>query len=108
MVEPRVFFDPMGPVTFVLGEGVNVRRHPHVNLVTVTYLFEGDILHRNSLGYVKPIARSDINLMVAGSLRLEGAVIPKRHLAVVDAQKADHLKAVEDAHVAFIAGLIKS
>ena len=57
----------MGPVTFPPGESLNVRPHPHINLATVTYLFEGEILHRDSLGYRQPIRPGDINLMVAGS-----------------------------------------
>ena len=67
MVGPWVFFDHMGPATFPAGQGVNVRPRPHVNLATVTYLFEGEILHRDSLGSVQVIRPGDINLMVAGS-----------------------------------------
>ena len=66
MVGPWIFFDHMGPVTFAAGKGVNVRPHPHINLATVTYLFEGEILHRDSLGNEQPIQPGDINLMVAG------------------------------------------
>ena len=66
MVGPWIFFDHMGPATFPAGEGINVRPHPHINLATVTYLFEGEILHRDSLGCVQPIQPGDINLMVAG------------------------------------------
>lgn len=66
-VGPWVFFDHMGPATFPAGEGINVRPHPHINLATVTYLFEGEILHRDSLGSLQPIRPGDINLMVAGS-----------------------------------------
>lgn len=67
MVGPWIFFDHMGPVEFTAGKGINVRPHPHVNLATVTYLFEGEILHRDSLGSVQVIRPGDINLMVAGS-----------------------------------------
>jgi redox-sensitive bicupin YhaK (pirin superfamily) len=67
MVGPWIFFDHMGPATFAAGSGVNVRPHPHINLATVTYLFEGEILHRDSLGSVAAIRPGDINLMVAGS-----------------------------------------
>src|SRR5262245_64824981 len=67
MVGPWIFFDHMGPVEFPAGHGINVRPHPHVNLATVTYLFEGEILHRDSLGNRMPIAPGDINLMVCGS-----------------------------------------
>ncbi|NND80925.1 MAG: pirin family protein [Gammaproteobacteria bacterium] len=66
MVGPWVFFDHMGPAQFEAGQGVNVRPHPHINLATVTYLFEGEILHRDSLGSYAPIRPGDINLMVAG------------------------------------------
>ncbi|MBY6185922.1 pirin family protein [Marinobacter hydrocarbonoclasticus] len=66
MVGPWLFFDHMGPAQFPAGEGVNVRPHPHINLATVTYLFEGEILHRDSLGSLQPIQPGDVNLMVAG------------------------------------------
>jgi len=67
MVGPWIFFDHMGPAEFSPGQGINVRPHPHINLTTVTYLFEGEILHRDSLGSVQTIGPGDINLMVAGS-----------------------------------------
>lgn len=66
MVGPWIFFDHMGPAVFDPGEGINVRPHPHINLATVTYLFEGHILHRDSLGTRSVISPGDINLMVAG------------------------------------------
>jgi len=66
MVGPWIFFDHMGPADFPAGSGINVRPHPHVNLATVTYLFEGEILHRDSLGSLQAIRPGDINLMVAG------------------------------------------
>jgi len=66
MVGPWIFFDHIGPAGFAAGKGINVRPHPHVNLATVTYLFEGEILHRDSLGSLQPIRPGDINLMVAG------------------------------------------
>lgn len=66
MVGPWLFFDHMGPAEFAAGQGINVRPHPHVNLATVTYLFEGEILHRDSLGSLQAIRPGDINLMVAG------------------------------------------
>ncbi|NNC98951.1 MAG: pirin family protein [Gammaproteobacteria bacterium] len=65
-VGPWVFFDHMGPVQFAPGSGINVRPHPHINLATVTYLFDGEILHRDSLGSEQCIRPGDINLMVAG------------------------------------------
>ena len=66
MIGPWIFFDHMGPAEFEAGQGINVRPHPHINLATVTYLFEGEIWHRDSLGSSEPIVPGDINLMVAG------------------------------------------
>lgn len=66
-VGPWIFFDHMGPAEFAAGTGINVRPHPHINLATVTYLFEGEILHRDSVGSLQTITPGDINLMVAGS-----------------------------------------
>lgn len=66
MVGPYVFFDHMGPAEFSPGEGINVRPHPHVHLATVTYLFEGAIRHRDSLGSNQRIEPGAINWMTAG------------------------------------------
>src|ERR671934_2434297 len=63
---PFVFFDQMGPVALPPGRGLDVRPHPHIGLATVTYLFEGEILHRDSLGSVQPIRPGDVNWMTAG------------------------------------------
>ncbi|HSO07373.1 MAG TPA: pirin family protein [Pelomicrobium sp.] len=65
-VGPFIFFDHIGPATFPPGTGVNVRAHPHIGLATITYLFEGEILHRDSLGYVQPIRPGAVNWMTAG------------------------------------------
>ena len=65
-VGPFIFFDHMGPAEFPPGTGVNVRSHPHIGLATITYLFEGEILHRDNLGYVQPIRPGEINWMTAG------------------------------------------
>lgn len=65
-VGPFVFFDEMGPADFAPGQGINVRPHPHIGLATVTFLFEGEILHRDSLGYSQPIEPGAVNLMTAG------------------------------------------
>jgi redox-sensitive bicupin YhaK (pirin superfamily) len=65
-VGPFVFFDEMGPADFSKGQGINVRPHPHIGLATVTFLFEGEILHRDSLGYTQPIQPGAVNLMTAG------------------------------------------
>lgn len=67
MMGPFIFFDHMGPVRFAPGQGVNVRPHPHIGLATVTYLFEGAIVHRDSLGKVQRIEPGDVNWMTAGS-----------------------------------------
>src|SRR5947199_6230239 len=66
MVGPLIFFDHMGPVDFAAGSGIDVRPHPHIGLATVTYLFEGEILHRDSLGTVQAIRPGDVNWMTAG------------------------------------------
>jgi redox-sensitive bicupin YhaK (pirin superfamily) len=66
MVGPFVFFDHMGPTVFRAGTGLDVRPHPHIGLATITYLFEGEILHRDSLGSVQPIRPGEVNWMVAG------------------------------------------
>jgi redox-sensitive bicupin YhaK (pirin superfamily) len=68
MVGPFVFFDHMGPVTFPPGipRSVDVRPHPHIGLSTVTYLFEGEIMHRDSLASEQPIRPGEVNWMVAG------------------------------------------
>jgi len=65
-VGPFVFFDQMGPVRLPAGGGLDVRPHPHIGLATVTYLFEGEILHRDSLGSVQAIRPGEVNWMIAG------------------------------------------
>ncbi|MDX1606169.1 MAG: pirin family protein [Candidatus Competibacterales bacterium] len=65
-VGPFIFFDHMGPADFAPGSGIDVRPHPHIGLATVTYLFEGEILHRDSLGCVQAIAPGAVNWMTAG------------------------------------------
>jgi redox-sensitive bicupin YhaK (pirin superfamily) len=68
MVGPFIFFDHMGPVDFKPGipRSVDVRPHPHIGLATVTYLFEGEIMHRDSVGSEQPIRPGEVNWMVAG------------------------------------------
>jgi redox-sensitive bicupin YhaK (pirin superfamily) len=66
MVGPFIFLDQMGPAVFAPGSGIDVRPHPHIGLATVTYLFEGEILHRDSLGVVQAIRPGEVNLMTAG------------------------------------------
>lgn len=65
-VGPFIFFDHMGPADFPAGSGVNVRAHPHIGIATVTYLFDGEILHRDSLGFVQAIQPGAVNWMTAG------------------------------------------
>jgi len=67
MVGPFIFFDQMGPVTLNAGDGLDVRPHPHIGLATVTYLLEGEIMHRDSLGSEQVIRPGAINWMTAGS-----------------------------------------
>jgi redox-sensitive bicupin YhaK (pirin superfamily) len=67
LVGPFIFFDHMGPVQFAPGQGIDVRPHPHINLATVTYLFEGAFMHRDSLGSEQLIEPGAINWMTAGS-----------------------------------------
>lgn len=66
-VGPFIFVDHMGPAEFPPGDGINVRPHPHIGLATVTYLYEGEILHRDSVGSEQAIVPGDINWMTAGS-----------------------------------------
>jgi redox-sensitive bicupin YhaK (pirin superfamily) len=65
-IGPFVFFDHFGPLRLPAGRGMDVRPHPHINLATVTYLFEGEILHRDSLGSAQAIRPGDLNWMTAG------------------------------------------
>src|SRR5262245_143495 len=68
MVGPFIFFDHMGPVRFPpdIPRSVDVRPHPHIGLATVTYLFEGEIVHRDSVASVQPIRPGEVNWMTAG------------------------------------------
>ena len=66
MVGPFIFFDQMGPVQFIAGQGMDVRPHPHIGLATVTYLFDGRIMHRDSEGNALEITPGAMNLMTAG------------------------------------------
>jgi hypothetical protein len=65
-VGPFVFFDEMGPAVFPPGQGIDVRPHPHIGIATVTYLFEGAIVHRDDLGHAQSIEAGAVNLMTAG------------------------------------------
>ena len=66
MVGPFIFVDHMGPAEFRSGQGIDVRPHPHIGLATVTYLFDGEIVHRDSLGSDVPIRPDELNWMTAG------------------------------------------
>lgn len=66
MVGPFIFLDQMGPEILSAGRGLDVAPHPHIGLATVTYLFKGELLHRDSLGTVQPIRPGEVNWMTAG------------------------------------------
>jgi len=66
MVGPFIFLDEMGPVEFRSGQGLDVRPHPHIGLATVTYLFAGEIMHRDSIGSAVAIRPGEVNWMTAG------------------------------------------
>jgi len=65
-IGPFVFFDYFGPVDFTPGKGIDVRPHPHIGLATITYLFDGSQMHRDTLGSVQEIKPGDVNWMTAG------------------------------------------
>ena len=69
MVGPFIFFDHFGPVQYVAGKGMDVRPHPHIGLATVTYLFDGKIMHRDSEGNIQEIQPGAMNLMTAAARR---------------------------------------
>lgn len=66
-VGPFIFFDQMGPADLPPGQGIDVRPHPHIGLATLTWLVEGQIMHRDSLGYEQPIRPGEVNWMTAGN-----------------------------------------
>ncbi|WP_419913766.1 pirin family protein [Hoeflea sp.] len=67
MVGPFIFFDQMGPAEFLTNQGIDVRPHPHIGLATVTYLYEGEFQHRDSLGTNQMIYPGQVNWMIAGN-----------------------------------------
>lgn len=84
MVGPFIFFDQMGPAEFLTGQGIDVRPHPHIGLATVTYLLNGKMHHRDSLGTDAWIEPGEVNLMLAGrgithSERTDGALRQAPH-----------------------------
>jgi redox-sensitive bicupin YhaK (pirin superfamily) len=66
MLAPFIFFDQIVAAEFLIGKGIDVRPHPHIGLATVTYLFEGEVYHRDSLGTALAIKPGEVNLMTAG------------------------------------------
>ncbi len=84
-VGPFVFIDHMGPALFSAGTGMNVRPHPHVGLATISYLMEGSMLHRDSLGSVQEIVPGDVNWMTAG----KGIVHSERE--TIETRGSDHV-----------------
>jgi redox-sensitive bicupin YhaK (pirin superfamily) len=66
MVGPFIFFDQMGSGQFLTGHGLDVPPHPHIGLATVTFLFDGEIMHQDSLGSHQPIVPDDVNRMTDG------------------------------------------
>lgn len=80
MVGPFIFLDHFGPVVFRAGAGPNVRPHPHIGLSTLTYLLEGEIIHRDSLGSVETIRTGDVNWMTAGRGIVHSERTPEKYL----------------------------
>jgi redox-sensitive bicupin YhaK (pirin superfamily) len=85
MIGPFIFFDQMGPAEFLIGKGIDVRPHPHIGLATVTYLFQGEMWHRDSLGTSMVIKPGEVNLMTAG----RGIVHSERETAEAQARQRE-------------------
>jgi redox-sensitive bicupin YhaK (pirin superfamily) len=81
-VGPFVFFDHMGPATLAADRPIAVRPHPHIGLATVTYLWEGSMMHRDSLGFVQEIQPGDVNWMTAGRGIVHSERTPERLLGI--------------------------
>lgn len=90
MVGPFIFFDQAGPAKLEPGQGIDVRPHPHINLATVTYMFEGSFLHRDSLGSCQLIEPGAVNLMTAGS-----GIVHSERSPDEDRAKAAKLSAIQ-------------
>ena len=84
LVGPFIFFDHLGPATFPPGKGVDVRPHPHINLATVTYLFEGSLMHRDSIGSIQEILPGAVNWMTAGKGIVHSERSPEQSKAKTD------------------------
>jgi redox-sensitive bicupin YhaK (pirin superfamily) len=82
MVGPFIFLDHFGPIVFGSGAGANIRPHPHIGLSTLSYLLQGEMIHRDSVGNVQPIRAGDVNWMTAGS----GIVHSERSPPAIQAQ----------------------
>lgn len=90
MVGPFIFFDQAGPAQIAPGQGVDVRPHPHINLATVTYMYEGAFLHRDSLGTAQIIEPGAVNLMTAGK-----GIVHSERSPDEDRPKASKLSAIQ-------------
>ena len=90
MIGPFIFFDHMGPADFAPGRGIDVRPHPHIGLATVTYLFDGNILHRDSVGSVQRISPGDVNWMTAGK-----GIVHSERSAPEDRRAAQRLHGIQ-------------
>ncbi|MBK5263777.1 MAG: pirin family protein [Alphaproteobacteria bacterium] len=90
MVGPFIFFDQAGPAKLAPGQGVDVRPHPHINLATVTYMYEGSFVHRDSLGSQQLIEPGAVNLMTAGS-----GIVHSERSPNEDRVKASKLSAIQ-------------
>ncbi|WP_062732533.1 pirin family protein [Sphingobium abikonense] len=90
MVGPFIFFDQAGPAQIAPGQGIDVRPHPHINLATVTYMYEGAFLHRDSLGTEQLIEPGAVNLMTAGS-----GIVHSERSPDEDRAKASKLSAIQ-------------
>ena len=77
MVGPFIFFDEMGPAEFLLGQGIDIRPHPHIGLATVTFLFDGEMMHRDSLGSAQIIKPGEVAVQAAVDRR---AVLLGQHV----------------------------
>src|SRR5438034_925639 len=103
MIGPFIFFDHFGPIAFAPGEGADVRPHPHIGLATVTYLFEGDMLHRDSLGSVQTIEPGGL-YAVDREVRVAGEALPPQHCAVLPKDATVRLETMTGGRVMLFGG----
>ena len=99
MVGPFIFFDQMGPAEFLLGQGIDVRPHPHIGLSTVTYLFDGEIVHRDSLGTELAIRPGALNLMSAGR-----GIVHSERTSPEERAKGPRLFGIQAGNLVWVAG----